>query len=77
VICLEGTGAIGITTAKAIGSKPQRNRQKRRIRNVLTDILPGDSQRDWVFQGLNGIQSVKFHDLRVEAEGLIRKLVES
>jgi ribonuclease P protein component len=35
VVALPGTGLVGIATAKKIGSKPERNRAKRRIREAI------------------------------------------
>ncbi|MBX3113576.1 MAG: ribonuclease P protein component [Fimbriimonadaceae bacterium] len=37
---LPGNGAIGIATSQSIGSKPQRNRVKRRIREAIRPFLP-------------------------------------
>jgi ribonuclease P protein component len=37
---LPGDGLLGIATSKKIGNKPQRNRAKRRFREVLRELRP-------------------------------------
>lgn len=52
IVALEGAGRIGFATAKAIGSKPKRNRAKRRLREAVrlsAAILPKNA--DIVFVG--------------------------
>jgi ribonuclease P protein component len=37
LICLPGSGLIGIATSKKIGSKPRRNLEKRRVRALVQE----------------------------------------
>ncbi|MBL8041121.1 MAG: ribonuclease P protein component [Chthonomonas sp.] len=78
VACLPGSGLLGITTAKAIGSKPQRNRLKRRIREA---IRPSFDQRhktfDWIVTGTRKAENSSLLDLvaawQVSSDRLIER----
>lgn len=77
VIALPGTGLLGVTTAKKIGNRPQRNRAKRRFREaILTQADLADPRLDFVvIVGLDGAQA-SFDRIQKEVRILFIRAVE-
>lgn len=70
-----GTGLIGIATAKKIGNAPQRNRAKRRFREVLRSLPEClDSRLDYVVVVLAASTDAKLDQIRTQLADLAREL---
>jgi len=77
VFVLEGTGKVGWATAKAIGGKPQRNREKRRYREALlsrTSRIP--EHLDCVVVIAASAAQAPFTDLQADAEAILAEITK-
>jgi len=77
VIALPGTGLIGIATSKKIGTKPQRNRAKRRFREAIRQqpqIL--NPRLDIVVVVTEAGSGATFDRIREEVKALFGKAIE-
>ena len=70
---LKGTGLVGVTTAKAIGSIARRNRQKRRAR-ALVDSLGRNEDLDMTVTVKQTAQSADYQDLKRDLETLMTEI---
>ncbi len=71
IFSLPGIGLVGIATAKAIGSVPRRNRQKRRVREAFW-LDPGEKHNlDWVIVVKASAVDRTFGELAFQLGGLI------
>ncbi|MHB8636101.1 MAG: ribonuclease P protein component [Fimbriimonadaceae bacterium] len=72
LIAGEGAGRIGIATAKALGSKPNRNLAKRRMREIVR-CGKGDwrSQMDYIVVMKAESNRTPFEGLKHEAANLL------
>jgi ribonuclease P protein component len=64
IVSLEGPGRVGFATAKTIGSKPKRNRAKRRLREavrLLAATLPPNA--DVIFVGKAALHEADWNAL--------------
>ncbi|MBI1331865.1 MAG: ribonuclease P protein component [Armatimonadetes bacterium] len=70
LIVTPGQGLVGIATSKKLGAKPQRNRQKRRIRAMISTQMQPTTQ-DWVLVvGMKCLRT-EYATLRIELTHLI------
>jgi ribonuclease P protein component len=69
---LPGSGKVGIAVAKAIGSTPARNRQRRRVREALRKAEKAVSKKlDYVVSARPAAATVSLEDLAAQlAEAL-------
>gem|GEM_PF-1976121 len=74
ILFLSGSGQQGIAVARSVGSKPRRNRVRRRIKAALRDIrLP---HMDAVWVGLPAALTVTFGVLQQEVNRLAAQAQE-
>ncbi len=70
-----GTGKIGITTAKSLGSKPRRNRVKRIIREMIRQTPEiWDQKYDLILLGMPSVLKVDFAKGKQEMAILVQSL---
>jgi ribonuclease P protein component len=71
---LPGTGHVGVTTSKSIGSRARRNRTKRRIREAAR--IHGDrlATKDSIVLGRNSAEKAPFEDVARNLGELIDEL---
>lgn len=69
VFSLPGSGLAGVATSRSIGSKPERNRAKRRVREAFWVCGIDGSTLDWVLV-------VKASAVRADFETLVAQMTE-
>lgn len=77
ISALSGTGLLGIATARTIGSKPARNKVKRRVREaarLLKDKRPTDL--DWIVIVPEKGKDAKPKEIAAELELLMQRIRE-
>jgi len=65
---------VGIGTAKALGTRPKRNRQKRRVRELFRLLPDCTSGKDWVVIAKASVAEASHQELQDEVNTLIQKL---
>jgi ribonuclease P protein component len=65
-----GTGLVGLAIAKRVGSKPQRNRARRRLREALARVELS-SDRDRIFIGGSRLLTRPLPELIAQLEDLL------
>lgn len=77
LIALPGTGFVGIATSKKTGSKPRRNRLKRRFQEALRSQPNNvDTRLDYILMLFPSAESASFPEIREELAALFRKVGE-
>jgi ribonuclease P protein component len=72
---LPGDGLLGIATSKKIGNKPQRNRAKRRFREVLRELRSElHPQLDYVVVALPSSTEALLPEINDDVRSLIEDL---
>lgn len=75
IIALPGEGLVGFATSRSIGSKPRRNRLKRRFRDALRsqqEII--DSRLDYILMLLPSAEQTTYAAIREEVATLINRV---
>lgn len=75
VYALPGSGLLGIATARAIGEKPQRNRQRRRIRESIRLLDLCTNSWDIIIFAKPSITHATFEEIQEEARRHINDLI--
>lgn len=73
---LPGTGKVGITTVKALGNRPKRNREKRRIREIAGALGLHLETWDWVIVVKSSAAEAGFTDLQCDFRHLVSEAKE-
>ena len=67
---LPGQGLLGVGTAKKIGNKPRRNRQRRRVQSCFRNLNLPPTEWDCVAIARASVETAPFADLQAEAARL-------
>ena len=74
---LPGEGFVGVATSKKIGNKPQRNRAKRRFREVLRELEDRlDPRLDYVVMALPSSTEAKLEEISSDLRSLVGSINE-
>ena len=73
---LPGTGLIGIATSKKIGNTPQRNKAKRRFREVLRKVAEAAPTMDYIVVVLPSERGAGLDEIEADVRKLVAGLNE-
>lgn len=69
-----GEGRVGLATARALGGKPQRNRQRRRVAEIMRSCGEVRDDLDYVVMVNRASAETPFEDLRKELMTLVAEM---
>lgn len=76
VVSLPGSGLVGVTTVKALGHRPGRNRQKRRIREISRHLGLHHESLDWVVVVKSQVANATFEELNSDLSQIHQEMCQ-